>query len=132
MFAGIKHPELCSIQEIAETYGIRHNHLMKVVNKLSHLGYLETVRGRGGGLRLGRPAEDINLGNVIRNTEGDFRLVECFTPSTGNCCLEPACALKPVLNEAIEQFMIVLDGYVLSDLLKSKRVLTNLISQLSE
>ena len=99
-FAGLKHPELSSIPEIAQTYLVPESHLTKVVHELGRAGYLETVRGRGGGLRLAKPLDQINLGEVVRLTESDFKLVECMAPASGNCCLEPSCTLTPVFEKA--------------------------------
>lgn len=103
-------PRLSSISEIATSYGISKNHLMKVVQHLGQAGLLETIRGRGGGLRLGRPAESITIGEIVRSTEQGFDLVDC----TG-CVVAPACSLPKVLGEATRAFLGVLDGYTLAD-----------------
>ncbi|WP_257558452.1 Rrf2 family transcriptional regulator [Sphingobium sp. CFD-2] len=102
---------LSSIAEVAQAYDISQNHLMKVVNDLARAGYIESVRGRGGGIRLGRNAADINLGELVRHTEGGFDLVDC-----GNCIAAPACKLTGVLKEALGAFLAVLDRYSLADL----------------
>lgn len=107
---------LCSIAEVAKAYRISHNHLMKVVNDLAREGYIESVRGRGGGIRLGRPPEDINIGILIRHTEGGLDLVDC-----GNCVLAPACGMTGVLKEALSAFLSVLDGYTLSNLAEQRK-----------
>jgi Rrf2 family nitric oxide-sensitive transcriptional repressor len=88
---------------------------MKVVNLLTRAGYLAAVRGRSGGLRLGRPAETIVLGAVVRVTEPDFQLVECFA-TDGRCLITPACRLRGVLGEALAAFVATLDAYTLADL----------------
>lgn len=99
---------LVTIDEIAESYAISRTHLTKVVNALTRAGYLTAVRGRSGGLRLGRPADQIVLGDVVRTTEPDFALVECF--QTGNqCVINSCCRLQGVLNEALAAFLAVLD-----------------------
>ncbi|MFT4057885.1 MAG: Rrf2 family transcriptional regulator [Novosphingobium sp.] len=103
---------LSSIAEIAETYGISRNHLMKVVQDLGQAGFLETVRGRGGGLRLGRPASEITVGQIVRHTETSFQLVDC-----GTCIVLPACTLPRAFNEATRAFLEVLDRYTLADAL---------------
>ena len=90
---------------------------MAVVHRLASLGYLETVRGKGGGIRLARAPEAINLGRVVRDIETDMALVECFGGSPGACRIEHACALRGVLGEALEAFLAVLDRYTLADLL---------------
>lgn len=106
---------LSPISEIARAYGISQNHLMKVVNDLVNAGYLESVRGRFGGIRLARPADRINIGAVVRHTEEGFDLVDC-----GNCVIAPACGLTSALAEALRAFMTVLDGYSLADLLAKR------------
>ena len=106
------HPErLCSIGEISRAYGISQNHLMKVVNDLAREGFVASVRGRSGGIKLGRAAEDINVGAVVRHTEEGFDLVDC-----ASCIITPACGLNGMLNQALGAFMAVLDGYTLADL----------------
>ncbi|MDO9369373.1 MAG: Rrf2 family transcriptional regulator [Sphingopyxis sp.] len=107
--------ELSSIQEIADAYDISRNHLMKVVVDLGRAGFLETIRGRGGGLRLGRPAETINLGALVRHTEQSLQLVDCST-----CLIAPACVLPRILAEATRAFLAVLDRYTLADLLRDR------------
>lgn len=107
---------LASIGEIARTYRISHNHLMKVVQDLRTEGFLEAVRGRSGGIRLARPAADISVGEVVRHTEAGFNLVDC-----GSCVIAPACALTAALHEARRAFMAVLDGYSLADLVEERR-----------
>lgn len=105
-----------TIGEIAASYGISRNHLMKVVHELGVAGYVDTVRGKGGGLRLKRPAGAIGLGEVVRHAEGDFDLVPCFPGAGGGCAITPACRLKGALHRAREAFMAVLDSYTLADL----------------
>src|SRR5262245_14810720 len=111
---------LVTIEDIARGYDISKAHLMKVVHQLGLRGYVETVRGRGGGLRLARPAEEIAVGDVLRSTEESMALVECFGPTSG-CAIEPACGLRPVLQEALAAFLAVLDGYTLADLVARRR-----------
>lgn len=108
-----------TITEVAEGYGISRSHLMKIVQQLSAQGLLETTRGRGGGMRLMRPAESINIGSVVRTTETDFNLVECFDPATDHCRLSGQCRLKGVLGRAIGAYLAVLDGVTLADLVES-------------
>lgn len=103
---GAQPERLCSIAEVARAYGISQNHLMKVVNELARSGYVETVRGRFGGIRLGRAPEDINIGALVRHTEDGFDLVDC-----GSCVIAPACGLTGVLKEALSAFLGVLDRY---------------------
>lgn len=104
-----------TIQEIAESYGISRNHLMKVVHKLAVLGYVESARGAGGGIRLAGRPEAINIGRVIADMEPDFGLVECFRPEN-QCVITPACRLPAMLDEALRAFRAVLSKYTLADL----------------
>ena len=111
-----RHPDrLCSIQEIATAYDISKNHLMKIINDLVHAGFLISVRGRNGGIRLARPPGGINVGALIRHTENDFDLVGC-----GRCIIAPACGMTSVLDEAVAAFLAVLDRYSLADALARK------------
>jgi Rrf2 family nitric oxide-sensitive transcriptional repressor len=122
------HPEpMPTISEIAKVHGISRNHLMKVVYDLGVAGYIETVRGKKGGLRLKRPAAGIGLGEVIRRTEPDMELVPCFAKTGGSCALTPACQLKLALHRARAAFMEVLDGYTLADLVQNRSVLSGLL-----
>ncbi len=115
MYVALKGDELSTIREIAESYDISKNHLMKVVQELNSKGYLHAIRGKNGGLRLRGEARDINLGELVRSTEQDLTLVECFGNSS-QCALTPTCQLKGVLGEALEAFFRVLDSYTLADL----------------
>lgn len=108
-----------TITEVAQGYGISRSHLMKIVQQLSAQGLLETTRGRGGGMRLMRPAGTINVGAVVRTTETDFNLVECFDPATDHCRLSGHCRLKGVLVQAMDAYLAVLDGVTLADLVAS-------------
>jgi Rrf2 family nitric oxide-sensitive transcriptional repressor len=107
---------LASIGEIARTYRISHNHLMKVVQDLRTEGFLDAVRGRSGGIRLARPATEIKVGDVVRHTEGTFDLVDCES-----CVIARACSLTGALHEARRAFMAVLDGYSLADLVADRQ-----------
>jgi len=113
---------LCTIAEIAEVYSLSEAHLMKITNHLSRVGWIETIRGKGGGIRLAKPAEKIRLGDVVRSVENDFALVECFS-SGNNCVLDSHCKLASVLGQALSQFMMHLDQHTLADILPVKKVL---------
>lgn len=116
MYVGRNPDRLCTIAEIAQAYGISEPHLMKITHRLAQRGWLETVRGKHGGMRLARPADEINLGAVVRDTENDLALVECFVP--GNACtLSGRCGLTAIIDGALQQFMRHLDGYTLADIL---------------
>lgn len=100
---------------------------MKVIYRLGQLGYVETIRGRGGGIRLGMEPEDINIGEVVRKTEDDFNIVECFDVNKNLCVISPVCGLKHVLNEALMAYLAVLDNYTLRDLVKNKEDIMKLL-----
>jgi Rrf2 family nitric oxide-sensitive transcriptional repressor len=120
MYAGAAGDRLITIEETAEAYNISRAHLMKVVNILTKTGYLRGVRGRSGGITLARRPEDINLGAVLRATEPDFALVECF--ATGNqCIITGSCGLPNILNEALNAFIATLDRHTLADLMLTPR-----------
>ncbi len=106
---------LASIGEIARAYGISQNHLMKVVHDLRKAGYVAAVRGRSGGITLGRPPGEINVGEVVRHSEEGFDLVDC-----GSCIIAPACGLTGVLNQALAAFMRTLDSFTLADLVADR------------
>ena len=112
-----KGDELSTIREIADKHRISENHLMKVVNKLATLGYIITLRGKGGGMKLARAPEKIKVGEVIRDTEESLHVVECMAQDYGgDCALSPSCKLKSVLHEAQAAFFQQLDLYTLQDL----------------
>ncbi len=115
--------ELSNIKEIAEAYNISKNHLMKVTYELGKMNIIETVRGRKGGIRLAHAPEQINIGEVVRQTEEDFYLVECFDKERNQCIITPACGLKHVLNKALQAYLAVLDEYTLADLVKNQSTL---------
>jgi Rrf2 family nitric oxide-sensitive transcriptional repressor len=117
---------LVALADIGRAYGISYNHLGKVAQQLSALGYVDSVRGRTGGLRLARPAEEIKLGEVVRAMEPHFNLVECFAPATNTCPIAPACGLARVLAEARDQFFAVLDRHTLAEVLTRKPELIRL------
>lgn len=108
---------LVTVQEIADLHGISKNHLTKVVHQLGLFGVIETIRGRNGGLRLAREPGAINIGAVVRATETDFYMAECFNPAGKPCGLQTGCALKGVLSRATAAYLAVLDGQTLADLL---------------
>jgi Rrf2 family transcriptional regulator, nitric oxide-sensitive transcriptional repressor len=118
---------LATIGEVADAHGIAKNHLTKVAHRLGLAGYIETMRGKGGGLRLARPAERIGLGEVVRHTEPDMALVPCFDPLCAPCPIIPACGLRGALYEARRAFLAVLDRYSLADLVTRRAELGRLL-----
>jgi Rrf2 family nitric oxide-sensitive transcriptional repressor len=115
IYLAVKDPEQCTISEIAQSYDISKNHLMKVVQSLAQTGYVKAVRGKNGGVSLNETAQRINVGKLVRSLEDKTRLVECFGKNN-HCVITPACELKNMFAQAQEAFFVVLDGYSLSDL----------------
>ncbi|MDX3893888.1 Rrf2 family transcriptional regulator [Pusillimonas sp.] len=117
MYVGSHPDRLCTISEVARAYGISEPHLMKVTHRLSQHGWLETVRGKNGGMRLAMPPQDIRLGAVVRDTEADLALVECLGPNN-SCTLVGGCGLTGVVHGALQAFLQHLDQYTLADILR--------------
>lgn len=115
MYCATHTDRLITIGELAEHHAVSKNHLMKIVNDLARQNLLETTRGRGGGLRLLKDPATIRIGDVVRTSETDFRLVECFDSETNLCRLNPACQLKHVFQTALQAYLEVLDGVTLYD-----------------
>jgi len=126
IYVATKPDQLVTIADISKSYGISKNHLMKITNTLAAAGYVETVRGSGGGLRLSRAAADINIGAVLRHTEAGSHLVECADRKTNTCVIAPACGLKHVLFEALEAFYARLDKVSLADITRNPADLTHI------
>ncbi len=146
---------LTHISDIAESYNISKSHLTKIIHQLGQLGYIDSVRGKNGGIRLARAPEDINLGVLIKQVEPDFELVECFATTLPNnnsdvkqkglpltlinelaatvdstksgCVISPVCQLKAVFFEALTAFIIVLEGYTLADIIYNEGELAELL-----
>ena len=127
IYLGVHDEQISTVGEIAEAYGISANHLMKVVHYLAQGGYIETARGKGGGMRLGLAPGKINLGEVVRGTEDNPRLAEGFDRDSSDCRIESACLLRGVLAEALEAFFRSLDAYTLADLLAPKPRLAKML-----
>jgi len=106
---------LTTISEVSEAYNISRNHLMKVVQKLAKAGFIESIRGQGGGLRLSREPGEIPLGDVVEAMEPDFGMVECMRPRN-QCAITTACRLPPILSESLRLFLGNLNRYTLADL----------------
>jgi Rrf2 family nitric oxide-sensitive transcriptional repressor len=123
---GLNNGTLTTINEIAQSFGISKAHLMKIVNDLSQRGYLDTVRGRNGGIRLMREPRHINIGQVVRDTEERLDVIGCLERG-GYCCIERVCVLRGALRDASKAFLAVLDSYTLADLIKPQNALSSLL-----
>lgn len=108
---------LVTIAEVAQAQEISKNNLMKIVSDLARQGLLETTRGRSGGVRLVKPASEIRIGDVVRASETDFRLVECFDDTTNACTMSASCGLKGLFGRALSAYFRELDGATLADIL---------------
>jgi Rrf2 family transcriptional regulator, nitric oxide-sensitive transcriptional repressor len=127
MYAATRPDELVTIQEISDAFGIPRNHLVKIVHALGKAGFLATLRGRNGGIRLGREASKINLGDVVRAMEPDFHIVECFDAEHNQCVITPACGLRGALSAALNAYLDVLDRYTLAELVVKRQPLVRLL-----
>ena len=121
IYLGLHPDQLSTIDEICEAYDIPRNHLSKVVHLLGGSGWVQTVRGKGGGLRLAVAPEKVSIGEVVRLTESDFDMVECFNTDNNRCVLSPSCRLKSALRQATDAWFAVLDPLTLADLLGNAR-----------
>lgn len=126
IYLGLRPDTLSTISEISDRYQVSRNHLVKVVHELGKLGYIETIRGKGGGIRLMVAPEDISIGEVVRNMEGNLKIVECFA-SDSACVITPNCRLRGVLREALRSFLGVLDQYTLKDVLVNQEKMKTLL-----
>lgn len=117
MLLALEPDKLHTIEEVARRYDISRNHLMKVAQTLTQEGFIESLRGRGGGLRLAKQPARINVGAVIRTTEDSLALVECFDHTRNTCVVSSVCGLRGPLEEALAAFLTVLDRYSLADLI---------------
>ncbi len=128
IYLSLKKPEeLGTVSEIAAFYGISRNHLVKVVHNLASHGLIQTIRGKHGGMRLARPATEISIGEVVRLTEPNFDIAECFNSTTNNCTITPVCALKSILGEARGRFLQELDRHTIADAVTKKSALSKRI-----
>ena len=127
MFLALNRDRLATIPEIAAAYDISENHLMKVVHQLARAGVIESVRGKGGGIRLAHEPEQIRIGQIVRAAEGAAPIVECFSDDGGDCRITPACRLKGVLQRAFHALYATLDEYTLADLVEAPRKLNQIL-----
>lgn len=129
IYLGVSETDPTPAGHIAAQMGMSEDHLVKVVQRLAQLGYVQTLRGRGGGIRLARLPEMINVGDVVRATEENLCLVSCFDPEENDCPIASACLLAGTLDTALRAFFAELDRLTLADLLRPRRQLTQLIEQ---
>ncbi|MCF8199606.1 MAG: RrF2 family transcriptional regulator [Sulfuritalea sp.] len=127
MFLALNRDRLATIPEIAAAYEISENHLMKVVHQLARAGVIESVRGKGGGIRLAREPEAIRLGEIVRSSEGSAPIVECLSEDASACCIAPACRLTAILVSAFDALYAALDEYTVADLVRSPRSLNAIL-----
>ncbi len=130
--AALKSPDLIRVDDVVRVHGLARPHIVKIVHELGLAGYVETQRGRGGGFRLARPAEEIIVGDVVRLTEGPLELVECFNPEHNTCPLIGICKLSRALQEATRAFMAVLDDLTLADIASNRSDLLARIAPLED
>jgi len=128
MYAALKGDELSRVKDIAEAYNISKAHLVKCVHQLGQWGYLDNYRGRNGGFKLAKPANEITVGEVLRHTEDCFDLVECFIPETSTCPLTQFCKLSLTFHEALKAFLNVVDGVTVEDLVSNQMELRMALS----
>lgn len=126
MYLGLCEGQWVTIRQIADAHGISRNHLMKIVSFLARKGYVDSQRGPGGGVRLDRPPQAINIAELIRDTENDLDLVECFGARSA-CRLTPVCRLRAILSDALEAFLRVLGEHSLADLIEPRRPLEEVL-----
>ena len=124
---GLRAPNKATASEIGDAYGISTHHLLKVIQRLAELGYVETQRGKSGGVRLSVPPEQIVVGRVVRELETDLGVVACLRQDAEPCRIDGACRLRLALSAATTAFLTVLDGYTLADVLKPRAKLLQLL-----
>ncbi|MGH8227894.1 MAG: Rrf2 family transcriptional regulator [Steroidobacteraceae bacterium] len=128
MYAGIKGETLSTIPQIVAHFDISRGHVMKVVHRLGQRGYLETIRGKHGGIRLARNPALINVGAVVRDMEEELALLGCLKDAPGYCRIEDCCVLRTVLREATSAFLATLDRHTVADLLKPRQALARVLA----
>jgi Rrf2 family nitric oxide-sensitive transcriptional repressor len=132
MYLSIHSKRLCTIKEISDVYGISHNHLVKVIYNLTLLKYVQSVQGKGGGIRLSVPAEKISLRKLIEELEPNFHLVECFDKNHNTCPIVSMCGFRNILNKSLEAFLKTLEAYTLADAIVNRPVFENKLIELSK
>lgn len=127
VYLALRPAQTCTVNDVARAYGLSHSHLLKVAQTLRALGFIATLRGRSGGIRLAMAPDAINVGALVRATEDDMSLVECMMAGGGKCRISPACMLKGVLTEALAAYLAVLDKYTLADVVRNRAPLGALV-----
>jgi Rrf2 family transcriptional regulator, nitric oxide-sensitive transcriptional repressor len=127
LYAGLKRDALVTIPELVRQFDMSRGHAMKVVHGLARKGYLKTIRGKNGGLRLARPPQAITVGAVVRDMEPELGVVGCLQGRSGYCRIEECCELRQALREAMDAFRAVLDRYTIADLIQPRHALTRLL-----
>lgn len=128
MYAALPDRGRFSLDDVSSAYGISRDHVAKVVQRLVHSGYLTSQRGKGGGISLAKPAEEIRIGDIVRETDSHHPLVECFVAETNTCRLMGRCRLQGVLGEAERAFQAVLDSYTLADLVAKPKIIAKALA----
>lgn len=129
MYVGVHEGQLVTIDEISKIYDISRNHLTKVVHQLGVEGFIKTIRGRNGGIRLAMAPKDIVIGDLVSKMEEDFELVECFNGNKNKCIISEACKLRSVLGEALDAYMSVLEKYTLADVIENQTRLQKILAR---
>lgn len=132
IYLAIHRDGIVRVSDVAESYALSRNHLLKVANRLARLGIVTATRGRSGGIALALDPSKINIGTVVRNLEDDFALVDCLSLDGGHCVIAPACRLKGLVSKAIDAFLSVLDGYTLADIASNRDALAALLNAPTE
>ena len=127
LFLALAPDDVPTVGEVARRMGMSEDHLLKVVQRLTQLGYVKTIRGRRGGMRLARAADSIVVGEVVRQTEDNLQLVPCFESGNDSCPITSACGLAPALDDALQAFLTVLDGYTIADIMARRSELRALV-----
>ena len=127
IYLAVQPSQRATISQIATAFDVSENHLVKVVHFLGKRGWLNNVRGKGGGMELAKPPGAISVGQVARETEGTGQLAECFTEHGGDCVIAPQCRLREVLEQAVDAFYRSLDGYTLADLVTNREQLATVL-----
>lgn len=122
-YVALHDPALVTVDDVARAHRISKAHLVKVAHELGQRGYVQTIRGRNGGMRLARPAEQITVGEIVRWTEAPLELVECFNPETNTCPLEGVCHLSRGIQRALRAFLSVLDDLTIADITLNRTIL---------